>query len=144
MCVRFIRSAEAWPIRQEVLYPGRPLQECAYPQDDQEGGFHLGVVEEEKVIGIGSFFPERHEDLRGWKHYRLRGMGVLGSHRGRGAGEQILEFALEHMKANSGDLLWCNARENAFGFYERLGFRKHGELFDMTGVGTHSVMYLRL
>ena len=144
MRIRFIKPSQTHALRQLVLYPGRAMEDCAYPQDGMAAGFHLGVFVKDEVVAIGSFFPEKYEALKGWKQFRLRGMAVRGDHRKHGAGRRILGFAIEHLRAQQCDLLWCNAREAAFEFYTRMGFTKHGELFDIPGIGAHSVMYKRI
>ncbi|MFK7789853.1 MAG: hypothetical protein AB8C95_10235, partial [Phycisphaeraceae bacterium] len=36
--------------------------------------------------------------------------------------------------------LWCNARTSASGYYERLCFIQHGDLFEIPDIGPHAVM----
>ena len=44
------------------------------------------------------------------------------------------------LRARGGDLLWCNARVVALGFYERLGFVAEGPEFEIVPIGPHFVM----
>jgi len=41
-------------------------------------------------------------------------------------------------------VLWCDAREVAFGFYERLGFGFMNEMYELPDVGPHRTMALVL
>ena len=71
-------------------------------------------------------------------------MAIHPDFRAQGAGAKLIRFAIEHLHAQRADLLWCNARENAKGFYEKLGFVIHGEPFQIAGIGEHFVMYRRI
>jgi len=127
-----------------VLRPHQTIEDCDYPNDRNPESFHLGVFIGEHLIGIGSFYAERNDALKGWKQYRLRGMATHPEFQGQGAGAKLIRFALEHLRAQRADLLWCNARENAKVFYEKLGFGIQGEPFTIEGIGEHFVMYHRI
>lgn len=144
MRVAFINARDTWPLRSKVLRPGQPITECDYPNDRAPDTFHLGVLEEDVIIGIGSFYRERHDSLRGWKQYRLRGMAVDPAWQGKGTGSTLMRFGIDHLRAIKADLLWCNARDNALDFYLGLGMRVHGEGFDIPGIGPHHRMAMAL
>lgn len=144
MRIRFLKAQDTWPLRHRVLRPHQTLEDCDYPNDRNPESFHLGVFIGEHLIGIGSFYGEKNDALKGWKQYRLRGMATHPEFRGQGAGAKLIRFAIEHLRAQRGDLLWCNARENAKVFYEKLGFSTHGEPFSIEGIGEHFVMQRRL
>jgi GNAT superfamily N-acetyltransferase len=144
MHIRFIKPAETHALRQQVLRPGQPLEEMEWSKDRASGNFHLGVQEEEDLIAIASFFRERNEFLRGWIQYRLRGMATAPRHQGKGFGTRLLQFGMGHLRDMKADLLWCNARENAVGFYARAGFKGEGQTFLIEGIGIHHLMYHRL
>ena len=42
------------------------------------------------------------------------------------------------------ELLWCDARLEATGFYERLGFKMKGEIYNVPNIGPHKLMYIEL
>ena len=42
--------------------------------------------------------------------------------RGPGAGRALVAEGLARVAARGGDLVWCDARVAAVGFYERMGF----------------------
>lgn len=140
MRVRFIRTEETYPLRLLVLRPGGVLEDTHFANDRLEGAFHLGVFAESRIIGVGSFYPEKHDALKGWKQYRLRGMATHPDHQSKGVGAKLIRFALEHLLAQKADLLWCNARIKAVPFYERLGFQIEGDAFEIAGIGTHYMM----
>ena len=41
-------------------------------------------------------------------------------------------------------MLWCDAREVAFGFYERMGFVFLNDTYDIPDIGPHRTMALDL
>lgn len=144
MRIRFIKAQDTWSLRHRVLRPHQTIEDCDYPNDRNPESFHLGVFLGEHLIGIGSFYAEKNDALKGWKQYRLRGMATHPGFRGQGAGSKLIRFALEHLRSQRADLLWCNARENAKVFYGKLGFGTQGEPFNIEGIGEHFVMYTRI
>src|SRR5436305_1907918 len=52
MDIRNITILEARSIRHEVLKPGRPESEVAYPGDESELAEHLGAFEGDKLLGF--------------------------------------------------------------------------------------------
>lgn len=144
MVVKFIKAAETYPLRLKVLRPGGIEEDCHFPNDRLEGAFHFGVHYNGDRITVASFYPEKHPALNAWKPYRLRGMATDPDHQGKGAGKRLMLFAMEHLKAQKADLVWCNARLVAVPFYERLGFEKTGDQFDIPGIGPHFLMFRRI
>ena len=68
-------------------------------------------------------------------------MATLENYRSRGFSSKLLQSTFVHIKANSCTALWCNARVNARGFYEKLGFKTLGDVFEIEGVGPHITMF---
>jgi predicted GNAT family N-acyltransferase len=62
--------------------------------------------------------------------------------RGTGAGRALLVDGLERVAARGGDLVWCDARTTAAGFYERFGFTVVTDEFDKPGIGPHVGMVI--
>ena len=76
--------------------------------------------------------------------YQLRGMATAPAMRGHGVGRELLSFAEAWLAAETGiRRLWCNARVEAIGFYERLGWVAVSEEFDVPTVGLHRLMVRR-
>jgi len=137
MDIRPISASEARTVRQEVLRPGRPESEVIYPFDDSATTTHLGAYDGSRLIGVASFFPEAcpaHDGIRAW---RLRGMAVVSSLRGRGLGGELLQRGIELADRAGVDVVWCNGRVPARSFYERHGFAAVGEEFSVPVTGPH-------
>lgn len=143
MQIRFIRANDTHALRHQVLRPHQSIEEVDFPNDRSPDSFHLGAYLRGELVSVASFHRERHEQLLGWKQYRLRGMATRPDLQGKGIGKRIVRFALEHLHGQGTDLLWCHARVGAAPFYERLGFRIHGGIFEVPGVGPHYVMHIR-
>lgn len=47
----------------------------------------------------------------------------------------------ERLKLKGFEIIWCNGRTSVKGYYEKLGFKSYGEIFDYPGLGPHIVMY---
>ena len=149
MRIRFIKSAETHVLRQHVLRPTQAIAEMEWSHDDAEGSFHLGAEEDrdgsdDRLISVASFVRERCLQLPGSHQYRLRGMATAQEHRGKGIGAALLRFGLEHLHHLKADLVWCNAREGALGFYEREGFTSQGAAFMIEGIGLHHLLFRQL
>ena len=86
MRIRFIKAQDTWSLRHRVLRPHQTIEDCDYPNDRNPESFHLGVFIGEHLIGIGSFYAEKNDALKGWKQYRLRGMAIHPDFRAQGAG----------------------------------------------------------
>ena len=142
--VREISARETWPVRHAVLRPGQPLSSCDYDIDSMPGSFHLGVFNGEDLVTIGSFYPVPHPELDGTSQFRLRGMATLQSQQGRGYGFKLLDEAVSRLRMQSCDMLWCNARVSAAGYYIKFGMQRIGEEFDIPNIGPHWLMYMRL
>lgn len=144
MRIRFIKAVDTHALRHRVLRPHQPMDEVDFPNDRNPDSFHLGAYIGGHLIGVASFYPEKHEAVKGWKQFRLRGMASHPDMQGQGVGRLLLEFAVEHLRGQHVDVLWCNARAKAKVFYERRGFKSIGEAFDIGDIGPHYLMYKSL
>lgn len=141
--IESISAEETLPIRNSVLRPGRPENECIFEGDNAIQTIHLGAFIDEKLVGIASFMVDDNPYFSG-KQYRLRGMAVLPECRGKGYGKQLVDHGEKRIQEQNFDILWFNAREVAFKFYKDLGFIAKGEPFEISTVGTHVVMFKKL
>ena len=141
MKVLRINASDTYQIRNLVLRPGRPVEDCYFTHDDDEQTFHLGAFIDSQLVSVASFYFERNETLEDEYQYRLRGMATLPEHRGKGLSSSLLKTAFPIIKQNFCKLLWCNARSEAQGFYQKVGFEKVGEEFEIPTVGPHYMMF---
>jgi len=135
-----ISAADTRSIRHQILRPNQTLEDCKYPGDESDQTFHLGAFIDGKLVSVASFYFEKHPKLEEPYQYRLRGMATLPDYRGQGLSSELLTMAFPIIKQNFCQLLWCNAREGALGFYEKVGFHSSGNRFDIEGIGPHYLM----
>jgi ribosomal-protein-alanine N-acetyltransferase len=143
-------------VRYEVLWPHlKSAEDARIDIDESEGAIHLAGMMGEAVVGVASLFLQECDRFpglfEGEKVYRLRAMGVLGHVRGNGVGEAIINEAVNILKGEEVKVIWCDAREVAWGFYERCGFSfvtdKEGVecgAYAVPNIGMHKMMYRRL
>ena len=142
--IRFIPVEDLLAIRNEVLRGGRlTLDECRFPGDKEEGSFHLGYFDRDKLVCIASFHPKQYGVFKG-KAYQLRGMATLDDYRGKGFGNQLINFAIVYLRGQKANYIWCNARKKAVRFYQNVGFEIISDEFEVRDIGPHYVLYLKI
>lgn len=139
--IKEISSAETLPLRQKVLKPFLRPDECVNEGDDLKTTYHFGLFYENKLVSTATFLLESHPDFSANRAYRLRGMATDSIYQGKGLGQKLLSNGVEVLRQKQCHLIWFNARETAFRFYEKLGFQQHGPLFELKNIGPHKVMY---
>lgn len=111
-----------YQIRHEVLWPDKPFDFVKV--DDDENGWHFGAYENDKLISVISLFPDAF-----YKRVRFRKFATLSEFQHRGFGKRLLIFSMEYSKNRGFEWIWCDARADALGFYEKLGFVKFSDVF---------------
>ncbi len=143
--VGIITSKETHPLRFEVLWQHKnSLNECGLEIDDLESTFHVGAYKNEELVSIGTFLLQNNEKFKELKQYRLRAMATSPKVRGENFGKKIIEFAINELQKRNVELLWCDAREIALGFYEKMGFKTVGDFYDVPQIGLHKLMYKKI
>ncbi|TFV72589.1 N-acetyltransferase [Blastococcus sp. CT_GayMR19] len=124
------------PLRRSVLRPDGG--EITWAGDEDPATFHLAARIDERVVGVVRFSPApcpwRPEARAPWQ---LRGMATDPALRGAGVGRALLVDGLIRLTDRGSDVVWCDARVTAAGFYERFGFTVVTEPFDKPGIGPH-------
>lgn len=142
---RRITPEETRSLRHRVLWPHiEKLEDCVIDIDHREDAIHLGTFHEGNLISVLSLFEMTTDKLDYSKQYRLRAMATDPNYRGYGAGRVIVEAAKELITELGYDVLWCDARKVALGFYERLGFDIIDEWYEVRNIGPHKLMYYQV
>jgi ribosomal protein S18 acetylase RimI-like enzyme len=131
-----------YPLWRDVLREGRPVPRL----QDPAGTFHLAARSSSgDVVGVVRFSPAPCRWRPGARApWQLRGMATDAGARGTGAGRALLAEGLARVAALGGDLVWCDARVPAVGFYERMGFSVVTGEFDKPEGGAHRGMLVEL
>ncbi|MCI4441888.1 MAG: GNAT family N-acetyltransferase [Lentimicrobium sp.] len=139
--IKKISSAETFSVRHPVLRKGKPLESCHFDGDNLETTQHFGLYLDEELVGIISLFKKSNPDFKENNQYQIRGMAVLEDHRKKDFGKALIRYSEEQCKNQNVDLIWFNARIEASGFYEKMGYQKIGVPFEIPDVGEHIVMF---
>jgi predicted GNAT family N-acyltransferase len=132
-----VPAALTYQLRRAVLRPDGG--EITWAGDEDPATFHLAArTPDDRVVGVVRFSPApcpwRPLAAAPWQ---LRGMATDPAFRGSGAGRALVVDGLARVAARGGDLVWCDARVGAAGFYERMGFTVVTEEFEKPGIGAH-------
>lgn len=154
---KIVPVGEIFALRWAVLRTGLPRETAVYPEDAQEGTFHVAAYDDAgTVAGCVTFFPEpfpRETAFPGETvfpgeaaapAYRFRGMASAPEARGQGYGAAVLRAGLAEAAVRGARLAWCNGRTSARGFYEHQGFNATGEEFEIAPIGPHHVFVTKL
>jgi predicted GNAT family N-acyltransferase len=140
--VEEVAADVTYPLRAAVLRPDGG--EITWAGDDDPATFHLAArTPDGRIVGVVRFSrapcPWRSDVTSPWQ---LRGMATDPAVRGGGAGRTLLLEGLARVAVRGGDLVWCDARTTASGFYERMGFTVLTAPFDKPGIGPHLGMVI--
>ena len=102
---------------------------------DDGRAIHLLALVGEKAIGTARIVL-RHGNAK------IGRMAVLKSYRRRGVGKQLLKRAIATAKQRGAGKIYLHAQVPVIGFYEKMGFRGSGSVFDEAGI-PHRKMILR-
>ena len=139
-----VPAEETYALRGAVLRPNGG--EITWAGDEDPETFHLAArTPDGQVVGVVRFSPApcpwRPLATAPWQ---LRGMATEAAVRGSGAGRALLDDGLARVATRGGDVVWCDARVSAAGFYERRGFTVVTEPYDKPGIGPHVGMVIDL
>ncbi len=136
--IKEIATEQTYLIRKEVLRKNIPLP-FVFQGDNDVTTFHLGAFLNNNLIAVSSFVMSSHHLFEG-SQYQLRGMATLQENQGMGVGKLLVEKSFEILRQKKINGVWCNARVLAVPFYEKLGFQKIGDEFEIQYVGGHYLM----
>jgi GNAT superfamily N-acetyltransferase len=131
--------AEITPGRFANLRPGMVPVLPYFDQDLHESTAHFGAFADgnlDAVSGLTLLRQARGDVVI----YQLRGMFTNPEQRGFGTGRDVYLVAERWAGEQGATAIWCNARCEAIGFYERIGFACTSGRFDVPGVGPHRRM----
>jgi GNAT superfamily N-acetyltransferase len=141
---KVITAKEQYPLRRFVLGQGLLPDMPIKPNDDHPDTLHVGVYIDNELVSIASLYPEAQPNTEATTHWRLRGMATLPEHEGKGYGKQALHYCIEYARSKNGTHVWCNARENAIGFYQNMNFQVVGEPYQLESHGERWMLILDL
>ena len=139
MQLRIVDPTAVVDLRHRVLRAGMPRDAAIFEGDSEVGTVHLAAFDDWDVLIACVTILHR-----GWQTqpaWQLRGMAVDQAHQGRGIGRMLLcEIDRLVLCDSHSNLLWCNARNPAVGFYEKHGWRLASPEFEIPTAGPHHKM----
>lgn len=124
-----------------MLRPGAVDPDAAvWPGDDAPGAGFFAVRVEGVVVACGSVVPEPHPVSPREGDWRVRGMATDPEHRGHGYGTALAAACVDHARSAGASRVWLQARPAAIALYERAGFVRESDDFDVPGLGPHVLM----
>ncbi len=145
MQIEILNTEEIKKLRHEVLWPHLDSEaECTIDPDEEETTFHMGAIKDNETVGTSTFIVDINDAFEEKNQYRLRAMATSKKVRGLGVGAKLVAKGIEELKGRRVKLVWCDARLVATGFYEKMGFKVKGEIYDVPKIGPHKLMYKEL
>jgi predicted GNAT family N-acyltransferase len=133
--VEEVAAEVTYALRAAVLRPDGG--EITWAGDEDAATFHLAARSGDRLVGVVRFSPAPCPWRAATGPWQLRGMATDPALRGAGVGRAMVVDGLARVAARGGDLVWCDARVTAAGFYERMGFAVVTEEYDKPGIGPH-------
>lgn len=118
--IREIPYPSTWEIRQQVMWPEKPLAFVKLSKDKE--GLHLGLFSQDRLVSIVSAFVFDGEA-------QFRKFATLQEEQGKGYGSQLLTYLFTKLATLNVQKIWCNARVDKASFYERFGLVKTERYF---------------
>lgn len=122
--IRNIDYRGTWSIRHRVMWPDK-AEDYVRLEDDPKGS-HLGLFADGELVSVISVFVENGEA-------QFRKFATLSQYQGKGYGSRLLEELFMRLQATSVRRVWCNARLEKCGLYERFGMKKTDSAFSKGG-----------
>lgn len=118
-------------LRHAVLRPGKPVETAIFEGDDAATTLHFVARDlQDEIVGVVSYFANSYAAMPERKSLQLRGMATNSSLQRSGIGRILVQASVQSLHERQlCDLVWCNARQSAIGFYTRLGFFIDGAPF---------------
>jgi ribosomal protein S18 acetylase RimI-like enzyme len=103
----------------------KPLGLSFTPDDleKEKDNMLIGAFEEDRMLGCCMLVEEQPGIVR------LRQMAVLNDLQGKGIGRALMNFAENLARDRGYKIIRMHARNNAVGFYEKVGYKVKGDQF---------------
>ncbi|NDV96958.1 GNAT family N-acetyltransferase [Dysgonomonas sp. 521] len=111
-------------MRHRVMYPGKDIEYVKLPEDEK--GLHIGVYEDDRLVSVMSIFLHGRE-------VQFRKLATDTGMQGRGYASALMKWLIDYANDMKFDRLWCNARTNATGFYEKFGYEETDNRYSKDG-----------
>ena len=141
---RYITPNETKDLRHLVLREGKPRSSSDMEGDQLKSTKHIGAFIDSRCVGVLSLFLSKTDKLPNVPQYQLRGMAVHPEFQKKEIGKNLVLFSENELRKKDVEVLWCNAREVAVGFYKKLNYEVISDAFHIPDIGPHYIMVKKL
>lgn len=124
MTISEVPYQEVLLMRHRVMYPDKDVEYVKLPEDDK--GLHIGVYEDDRLVSVMSVFLHGRE-------VQFRKLATDRDMQGRGCASALMKWLIDYTNDMKFDRLWCNARVNTAGFYEKFGYEETDNRYSKDG-----------
>ena len=110
-------------LRDDILRKPLGLKFTPEELESEKSNLLMVAYEDEQMLGCCMLVQEGPETVR------LRQMAVLNDLQGKGIGKALMQFAENLARDRGYKKITMHARQNALGFYEKMGYKKVGKEF---------------
>ncbi len=115
------------PVRYQVFVIEQSIPESEEWDDDDARAIHALAIIDDQVVGTGRLIIHGSQA-------KIGRMAVLKEQREKGIGIKLLNSLIDAAKQAHVKYLYLYAQLHARYFYERLGFKENGPIFDEAGI----------
>lgn len=127
--------AKAFAIRMRVFVKEQGVPAEIELDSDDERATHFLAYAGKRPVGTARIVAQHGSA-------KIGRMAVSKSYRGRGVGKKLLQRAAETAKKRGAKAIYLHAQVPVIGFYQSMGFRCVGPVFDEAGI-PHRKMILK-
>lgn len=142
--IQKISAQDTYSVRHPVLRKGKSIATCHFDGDDLTTTSHFVFFSDQELVGVLSLFKKTNTLFLEKEQSQIRGMAILENQQKKGFGEALVLYCEKDCISKKTSLIWFNARIQAVGFYEKLGYTRKGNSFEIENIGEHVVMFKKL
>ena len=115
-----------WKLRHRVMWPNDQFDSVKIDGDeDPSRSFHLGMIEGDSLVSAISVFVDPSDNSAQFRKFATESWAQK-----RGYGTRLLSATIEACRERGVTKLWCDARVEQTGWYEKRGLALEGEPFE--------------
>ena len=124
------RYQELLDLRYKVLLQPLGLKFLDSYREEEANFLHIGCIEgrTDELIGGLILVPLSNDEIR------IMQVAVDVVHQGEGIGRKLIKYAEDVAKEIGYETIVMHAMLSVVGFYEKLGFKQDGDLFEEKGI----------
>lgn len=124
------RYQELLDLRYKVLLQPLGLKFLDSYREEEASFLHIGCIEgsTDELIGGLILVPLNNDEIR------VMQVAVDVVHQGEGIGRKLIQYAEDVAKEIGYETIVMHAMLSVVGFYEKLGFKQEGDLFEEKGI----------